>query len=138
MQTEKFVHSYTRITRMVQLYRGGSFSLPRHPRSPCVPLHAGIKAHLVAPVAWRVLPPKQLQKVAFVAPPILTKDMKSPRPKRLRRDKVPWEATVAFTLNVTKKAERKAPRISKTKALKPIPLEPLPLLIERPLPYYTP
>jgi hypothetical protein len=70
-----------------------------------IPLHAGIKAHLVEPVAWRVLPPKQLQKVAFVAPPIPTKDVKSPRPKRLRRDRVPWEAAVAFTLDATKKAE---------------------------------
>jgi hypothetical protein len=103
-----------------------------------IPLQAGIKAHLVALVACRVLPPKQLQKVAFVAPPIPTKDMKSPRPKRLRRDRVPWEAAVASTLGAAKKAERKAPRTSKTKALKPIPLEPLPPSIERPLPYYTP
>jgi hypothetical protein len=103
-----------------------------------IPLHAGIKAHLVALVAWRVLPPKQLQKVAFVAPPIPTKDMKSPRPKRLRRDRVPWKAAVAFTLSAAKKAEQKAPRTSKIEALKPIPLEPLPSSIERPLPYYTP
>jgi hypothetical protein len=64
--------------------------------------------------------------------------MKSPRPKRLRKERVPWEAAVVSTLNTTKKAERKAPRISKTDALKLILLEPLPPLIERPLPYYTP
>jgi hypothetical protein len=64
--------------------------------------------------------------------------MKSPRPKRLRRDRVPWEAAVTLTLNTTKKAERKAPRISKTNTLKPLPLKPLPSLIERLLPYYTP
>jgi hypothetical protein len=64
--------------------------------------------------------------------------MKSPRPKRLRREKVPWEAAVTPTLVAAKKAERKAPRTSKTDALKPIPLEPLPSSIERPLPCYTP
>jgi hypothetical protein len=64
--------------------------------------------------------------------------MKSPRPKRLRKERVPWEAAVASTLDAAKKAERKAPRTSKTDALKPIPLEPLPPSIERPLPYYTP
>jgi hypothetical protein len=64
--------------------------------------------------------------------------MKSPRPKRLRKERVPWEAAVTPTLSAAKKAERKAPRTSKTDALKPIPLEPLPASIERPLPYYTP
>ena len=64
--------------------------------------------------------------------------MKSPRPKRLRKERVPWEAAVTPTLNAAKKAERKAPRTSKTDALKPIPLEPLPASIERPLSYYTP
>ena len=64
--------------------------------------------------------------------------MKSPRPKRLRKERVPWEAAVAPTLDAAKKAERKAPRTSKTDALKPIPLEPLPPSIERPLPCYTP
>jgi hypothetical protein len=63
--------------------------------------------------------------------------MKSPHPKRLRKERVLWEATVASTLNTAKKAERKAPRINKTDALKPIPLEPLPISIERPLSYYT-
>jgi len=58
--------------------------------------------------------------------------MKSPRPKRLRKERVPWEAAVASTLDTAKKAERKAPRTSKTDALKPIPLEPLPPSIERP------
>ena len=64
--------------------------------------------------------------------------MKSPRPKRLRKERVPWEAAVIPTLGAAKKAERKAPRISKTDALKPIPLKPLPVSIERLLPYYTP
>ena len=64
--------------------------------------------------------------------------MKSPRPKRLRKERVPWEATVTPTLGAAKKAERKAPRISKTDALKPIPLKSLPTSIERLLPYYTP
>jgi hypothetical protein len=63
--------------------------------------------------------------------------MKSPRPKRLRKERVPWEAAVASTLNAAKKAERKVLRISKTNALKFIPLEPLPPSIERLLPYYT-
>ena len=36
--------------------------------------------------------------------------MKSPRPKRLRKERVPWEAAVAPTLDTAKKAERKAPR----------------------------
>jgi hypothetical protein len=36
--------------------------------------------------------------------------MKSPRPKRLRKERVPWEAAVASTLDTAKKAERKAPR----------------------------
>ena len=67
---------------------------------------------------------------------LLTKGMKSPRPKRLRKERVPWEAAVASTLDTVKKAERKAPRISKTDALKPIPLEPLSPSIERPLSYY--
>jgi hypothetical protein len=49
--------------------------------------------------------------------------MKSPRPKRLRKERVPWEAIVIPTLGTAKKAERKAPRISKTDALKPIPLK---------------
>jgi hypothetical protein len=64
--------------------------------------------------------------------------MKSPRPKRLRKERVPWEAAVIPTLGAAKKAERKAPRISKIDALKPIPLESLPASIERPLPCYTP
>jgi hypothetical protein len=51
--------------------------------------------------------------------------MKSPRPKCLRKERVPWEAAVTLTLGAAKKAERKAPRISKTNALKPIPLEPV-------------
>jgi hypothetical protein len=64
--------------------------------------------------------------------------MKSLRPKRLRKERVPWEAVVVPTLGATKKAERKAPRTSKTDALKPISLEPLPISIERPLSCYTP
>jgi len=75
-----------------------------------IPLHAGIDAHLVAPVAWRVPPPKQLQKSCADAPSTLTKGMKSPRPKRLRKERVPWEGAVASTLDTAKKAERKAPR----------------------------
>jgi hypothetical protein len=51
---------------------------------------------------------------------------------------VPREAAVTLTLDTTKKVERKAPRTSKTDALKPILLKPLPSLIERLLPYYTP
>lgn len=54
--------------------------------------------------------------------PISTKDMKSPRPKRLHRERGSWEAAVTSTLDATKKVERKA----KPKALKLIPLEPLP------------
>jgi len=64
--------------------------------------------------------------------------MKSPRPKRLRKERVPWEAAVTPTLGAAKKSERKAPRTSKTDVLKPIPFEPLPASIERPLPCYTP
>ena len=48
--------------------------------------------------------------------------MKYPRPKRLRKERVPWEAAATPTLGAAKKAERKAPRTSKTDALKPIPL----------------
>jgi hypothetical protein len=55
-------------------------------------------------------PPKQLQKSCADAPSTLTKGMKSPRPKRLRKERVPWEAAVASTLDTAKKAERKAPR----------------------------
>jgi hypothetical protein len=62
--------------------------------------------------------------------------MKSPHPKRLRRERVPWEAAVTPTLDAAKKAERKAPRTSKTDALEPIFLEPLPSSIERPQPCY--
>jgi hypothetical protein len=97
----------------------------------------------LTPIWWRrwlgaFPPPKQLQKSRVDAPSTLTKGMKSPRPKRLRKERVPWEAAVASTLDAAKKAERKAPRTSKTDALKPIPLEPLPPSIERPLSCYTP
>ena len=50
------------------------------------------------------------QKSRLDAPSTLTKCMKSPRPKRLRKERVPWEAAVASTLDTAKKAERKAPR----------------------------
>ena len=38
--------------------------------------------------------------------------MKSPRPKRLRKERVPWEAAVAHTLGAAKKTERKTPILS--------------------------
>jgi hypothetical protein len=48
--------------------------------------------------------------------------MKSPRPQRVRKEKVRWGAAVTRKLHAAKKAEQKAPRTSKTEALKLIPL----------------
>ena len=52
------------------------------------------------------------QKSRVDAPSTLTKCMKSPRPKRLRKERVPWEAVVVHTLGAAKKIERKAPTLS--------------------------
>jgi hypothetical protein len=70
--------------------------------------------------------------------PHLNQKYEIPTPKTSAQRKSALEAAVTPTLVAAKKAERKAPRTSKTDALKPIPLEPLPSSIERPLPCYTP
>jgi hypothetical protein len=62
------------------------------------------------PIWWRLwlgafCPQNSSKKSRLSRRPSLTKDMKSPRPKRLRRDRVPWEAVVASTLDAAKKAE---------------------------------
>ena len=71
----------------------------------------------LTPIWWRPWlgafpPPKQLQKSRVDAPSTLTKGMKSPRPKRLRKERVPWEAAVAHTLGTAKKTKRKASILS--------------------------
>jgi hypothetical protein len=60
------------------------------------------------------------------------------RPQRVRKPKVIWQAVEDTKLSTAEKAVEKAPRTNKKTAIEPILLEPLPSLIERPLPSYTP